>query len=100
MNLNLIEMLLWDLKSAARKWSYELKQPCKEKFPKIPQWCDKLLKSHRKCLLQVTAAKGSSKSSFSYDFALRISLTKQTLLSAKSKEITDKQIIYKDILIM
>lgn len=37
---------------------------------------------------------------FSYDFALRISLTKQNLLSAKSKEITDKQIIYKEILIM
>lgn len=39
----------------------ELKQGWKGERAKIPPlWCDKLIKSHRKPLLQVIAVKGSS----------------------------------------
>ncbi len=66
-DLNPIEMLWHNRKQSihARKPSNvaELKQFCKEEWAKIPpQRCERLIASHRKCLIAVVAAKGGTTS--------------------------------------
>ena len=64
-DLSPIDMLWRDLKRAVHKQMptnlNELEQCCKEEWAKIPpQLCERLIKSYRKQLFQVTAAKGGS----------------------------------------
>ncbi len=66
-DLSPIEMLWHDLKQSihARKPSNvaELKQFCKEEWAKIPpQWCERLIASYLKRLIEVVAAKGGTTS--------------------------------------
>jgi len=65
-DVNLVEMVWWNLKRAVHEHITTslsaLKQHCKEEWDKIPpRWCERLMTSHRKWLLQVFAAKGGSK---------------------------------------
>ena len=66
-DLNPIEMLCHDVKRAVHtkhpKNIAELKQFCKEEWSKIPSdCCAGLIHNHRKCLVEVIAAKGWSTS--------------------------------------
>lgn len=60
-DLNLMEMLRWDLKRAEHEQTrvnfHELKQHCEEELAKKPQSCERLVRS-----CKIGAAKGASTS--------------------------------------